>query len=271
MLWFYTPMMFGFAEHLNACSIVYDCMDELSAFRFADPELCEREAKLLAHANVVFTGGYSLYAAKQGRHGNIHVFPSAVDSEHFAKARAGIAEPEDQRAIPGPKLGFYGVIDERIDLALLHAVSAMHPDWSWIMIGPIVKIDRSELPSRPNLHWFGVRDYQQLPAYLAGWNVALMPFAINEATLFISPTKTPEYLAGGRPVVSTPIADVVRQYGDLEAVVIANGATAFVKACEHALTLPPGGAWREEADRRLATQSWESTFRAMKLQIDKAA
>ncbi|WP_374945012.1 UDP-galactopyranose mutase [Sphingomonas sp.] len=269
LLWFYTPVMFGFAGHLAASAVVYDCMDELSAFRFADPALMERESALLACADLVFTGGYSLYEAKRHRHADIHPFPSAVEVGHFAQARTRDREPEDQRGIAGPKLGFYGVIDERIDLALIDAVAAARPDWSLVMIGPVAKIDPASLPRRDNIHWLGGRDYRDLPAYLSGWNAALMPFAINEATRFISPTKTPEYLAGGLPVVSTPIVDVIRHYGDMQAVAIADGAGAFIAACEAALALPREGVWQAEADRVLARQSWDCTQAAMAAEIDR--
>ena len=264
VLWFYTPMMLGFADHLLAETIVYDCMDELAAFAFADPLLVEREAELIARADVMFTGGYSLYEAKRDRHDAIHPFPSAVDVDHFAAARGPLAEPADQVRIAGPKLGFYGVIDERIDLALIDAVAAARTDWQIVMIGPVVKIDPAALPRRANIHWLGARRYDELPAYLSGWSVALMPFAINEATRFISPTKTPEYLAAGRPVVSTPIVDVVRHYGDVEGVMIAADASGFVSACTAALALAPTGAWRDEADRLLAATSWDRTFAGMK-------
>ena len=267
LLWFYTPVMFAFAEHLEAEAVVYDCMDELSAFRFADPLLLEREAALLERADLVFTGGYSLYEAKRGRHPDVHPFPSAVDVAHFAQARGEVAEAGDQRGIKGPKLGFYGVIDERIDLELIDAVAAAHPEWSLVMIGPVVKIDPAHLPRRVNIHWLGGRSYADLPAYLAGWDAALMPFAINEATRFISPTKTPEYLAAGCPVVSTPITDVVRHYGDVQAVAIARDAPAFIAACKAALNLPRAGAWRDEADRLLASQSWDRTQGAMAAEI----
>ncbi len=269
ILWFYTPAMFAFAAHLPAAATVYDCMDELSAFRFADPALLDQETRLLARADLVFTGGYSLYDAKRGRHPDVHPFPSAVDVAHFAQARERPDEPDDQRAIPGPKLGFFGVIDERIDLALLDTVAAARPDWSFVMIGPVVKIDPADLPRRSNIHWLGARGYGELPAYLSGWNVALMPFAINAATRFISPTKTPEYLAGGLPVVSTPIVDVVRQYGDLAAVAIAGDAQGFVAACDTALAMPRAGAWRDAADTMLADQSWDSTQAAMAAEIDR--
>ena len=265
VLWFYTPMMWPLARHVDAAAVVYDCMDELSAFRFAPPEMLEREAELLAAADLVFTGGWSIWEAKRHRHDNIHAFPSAVDAAHFAAARAGgVPEPADQAGLPRPRLGYYGVIDERLDLGLIAALAAAHPDWSVVMVGPVAKIAPGDLPRAPNLHWMGQRSYAELPAWLAGWDVALMPFALNEATRFISPTKTPEYLAGGRPVVSTPIRDVVRHYGALEAVHIAEGPAAFVAACEAALAQSRRpGSWRPEADRALAAMSWDATFRRM--------
>ena len=268
VLWFYTPMMLGFARHVAACTVVYDCMDELSAFAFADPLLVEREAELIARADVMFTGGYSLYEAKRASHDAIRPFPSAVDVAHFATARRVLATPADQAAIAAPRLGFYGVIDERIDLALVDAIAAARPDWQIVMIGPVVKIDHALLPRRANIHWLGGRDYKALPAYLSGWSVALMPFAINAATRFISPTKTPEYLAAGKPVVSTPIVDVRRHYGDIAGVQIADGVPAFIAACEAALALAPEGVWRDEADELLAATSWDRTFAGMKRMMD---
>ena len=270
LLWFYTPMLAGIAERVVGVATVYDCMDELSAFRFADPTLVDREERLLARADVVFTGGSSLYEIKRQRHRNVHAFPSAVEVEHFRTARKIMAEPEDQSGLTRPRLGFYGVIDERIDLGLIDAVASARPDWSIVMIGPIAKIDPALLPLRDNIHWLGARSYDLLPTYLAGWDVALMPFAINDATRFISPTKTPEYLAGGLPVVSTAVTDVVRHYGGGEAVAIASDAASFVAACEAALALSPEGAWRAEAERLLDGQSWDLTQAAMQTQINKA-
>ncbi|WP_152046527.1 UDP-galactopyranose mutase [Aureimonas psammosilenae] len=260
VFWFYTPMMFGFARDLPAAAVVYDCMDELSAFRFADPRLLERESELLRRADAVFTGGWSLYEAKRHRHANIHPFPSAVDADHFRRARGSdLAAPADQAGLKGPILGFYGVIDERLDLPLIADLARLRPDWSLVMLGPVVKIDPNELPRAPNIHWLGGRSYGELPAYLSGWDVALMPFAINEATRFISPTKTPEYLAGGKPVVSTPIADVQRHYGSLKGCAIAPDAAGFVAACEAALRLGRDGDWLDEADRTIADISWDRT------------
>ena len=262
--WYYTPMMLPFSRHIEAAATVYDCMDELAAFRFAPPTLLELERELFATADVVFTGGYSLYEAKKSRHPNVHPFPSSVDRAHFAQARATEAAPDDQAYLPKPRFGFYGVIDERMNLDLVAALADAHPEWAIVMVGPIVKIDPAELPQRANIHYVGNKKYEELPHYLGGWDVALMPFAINESTTFISPTKTPEYLAGGRPVVSTPVKDVIRHYGDLDAVFIADGADAFVQGCERALALSHGDdEWLKDVDAKLANLSWDTTYARM--------
>jgi UDP-galactopyranose mutase len=272
VLWYYTPMMLTFSRHLDASAVVYDCMDELANFKFAPPELKELERELLARADAVFTGGWSLYEAKKDQHRNIHPFPSSVDRAHFAKARTAQTDPQDLAGAPRPRLGFYGVIDERLNLDLLAAVADARPDWTLVMVGPVVKISPDDLPRRDNIIYTGGKSYDELPAYLGAWDVALMPFALNESTRFISPTKTPEYLSGGRPVVSTSIADVIRHYGDLEAVKIADTPEAFVAACEQALALAadPNGAWRAEIDKTLAELSWDQTQLRMSALVDKA-
>lgn len=259
--WYYTPMMLPFSRDLQPTVTVYDAMDELSKFKFAPTQLLDLEEELLKRADIVFTGGSSLYEAKKGRHANIHCFPSSVDRVHFLKARARQFDPADQEDLPKPRLGFYGVIDERFDTELLDRIAEMRPDWSFVMVGPVVKISEDELPKRPNIHYLGGKTYAELPAYLSGWDVALMPFAMNESTQFISPTKTPEYLAGGKPVVSTPIKDVVRHYGHLGGVKIASTPDEFVAACEAALELSQGrdSAWLAEADLMLCATSWDTT------------
>jgi glycosyltransferase involved in cell wall biosynthesis len=258
--WYYTPMMLSFSRQIEADLTVYDAMDELSKFRFAPPRLLDLEAELLAKADIVFTGGASLFEAKKDRHPNVHCFPSSVDRAHFAKARARQFEPADQEDLPRPRLGFYGVIDERFDTDLLARVAEMRPDWSFVMVGPVVKIAPEDLPKRPNIHYLGGKTYDELPSYLCGWDVALMPFAMNESTEFISPTKTPEYLAGGKPVVSTPVRDVVRTYGDLEGVRIAADPESFVSECEIALELSANPyEWLSEADLMLSATSWDTT------------
>jgi UDP-galactopyranose mutase len=271
IIWYYTPMALPLAQTLRPWAVIYDCMDELSMFLNAPPELLERESDLLARADLVFTGGPSLYRAKKGRHPNLHCFPSSVDGSHFRQAcRSGenrsstvLPEPGDQAVLPHPRLGFYGVIDERLDLPLLDGLAQAHPEWQVVMVGPVVKIDPGKLPRQPNLHYLGQRSYGQLPAYLAGWDVCLLPFARNEATRFISPTKTLEYMAAELPVVSTPITDVADPYGDI--VYLGDTPQAFITACERAL----GASDLERSVRTakmrhvLANTSWDATTRAM--------
>ena len=259
--WYYTPMMLPFSKHVTPDVTVYDAMDELSKFKFAPTHLLDLEQELIDRADIVFTGGSSLYEAKKDRHHSVHCFPSSVDRAHFCKARSRQFEPGDQEDLPRPRLGFYGVIDERFDTTLLDEVARIRPDWSFVMVGPVIKISEDELPKRHNIHYLGAKTYDQLPKYLSGWDVALMPFAMNESTQFISPTKTPEYLAGGKPVVSTPIKDVVRHYGQLEGVKIASTQEEFVAACEAALELShnPESGWLAEADLLLSATSWDTT------------
>jgi UDP-galactopyranose mutase len=257
--WYYTPMMLPFTRELEADVVVFDAMDELSKFKFAPPHLLELEQELIDKADIVFTGGSSLYEAKKDRHPNVHCFPSSVDRAHFAKARSRLFDPADQEDLPRPRLGFYGVLDERFDTELLDKVAEMRPDWQFVMVGPVVKIAPEDLPKRPNIHYLGGKTYAELPAYLSGWDVALMPFAMNESTQFISPTKTPEYLAGGKPVVSTPVRDVVRTYGDMEGVKIASTPEEFVAACEEALKLSREPyEWLSEAVLMLSATSWDT-------------
>lgn len=270
VLWYYTPMAIPFSEHLKPLATVYDCMDELSAFKFAHPELLNYERRLFGKADLVFTGGQSLYEAKRDQHERVFAFPSSIDVKHFGQARTVESEPEDQRQIPFPRLGFCGVIDERMDIEMLGRMADARPDWQFVMIGPVVKIADEDLPRRANIHYLGGRNYQDLPAYISGWDVAIMPFAINESTKFISPTKTPEYLAAGKPVVSTPIRDVVRPYGELGLVHIAPTAEEFVSACEQAMN--ENTAERlTAADEFLSQMSWDKTWGEMADLIDEAA
>jgi UDP-galactopyranose mutase len=252
-------MMLTFSRDIDPDITVFDAMDELSKFKFAPAHLLDLEQELIDRADIVFTGGSSLFEAKKDRHDNVHCFPSSVDRTHFIKARARQFEPADQEDLPRPRLGFYGVIDERFDTELLDKVAAMRPDWSFVMLGPVVKISDDDLPKRPNICYLGPKTYAELPAYLSGWDVALMPFAMNESTQFISPTKTPEYLAGAKPVVSTPVRDVVRTYGCLEGVKIASTPEEFVAACEEALELSREPyEWLSEADLMLSATSWDT-------------
>ena len=270
ILWYYTPMALDFTREVPAAAVVFDCMDELSAFRGAPPELLAHEAELLARADLVFTGGQSLFEAKRERHRHVFAFPSSVDVAHFARARNGAADPDDQSHLPRPRLGFFGVIDERMDLDLIRAVAERRRDWQIVMLGPCVKIDPDILPRPGNVHYLGMKRYEELPAYLSGWDVAMLPFAKNESTRFISPTKTPEYLAAGRPVVSTSVRDVVRPYGEQRFVAIADTPDEFVAAVERLLAGPDDG-WRQRVDAFLSEMSWDRTWSDMAHLIDEAA
>jgi UDP-galactopyranose mutase len=269
--WYYTPMALKFTRRLAPAAIVYDCMDELSQFKAAPPELATLEDELFRVADVVFTGGISLYEYKKPKHANIHPFPSSVDVEHFRRARTEQNEPADQKDVPRPRIGFAGVIDERLDAELMDAVASARRDWQFVMLGPIVKIDPDTLPKARNIHYLGAKPYAELPRYLSGWDVAILPFAHNDATRFISPTKTPEYLAAGRPVVSTSVRDVVRGYGDTGLVRIADDPLAWVQAIEAAMEDRQGGeAWLERADELLSRSSWDQTFGAMWQLVEEA-
>ena len=270
-VWFYTPLALPLLDALDETGVVvFDVMDELSAFDFAPPELLARETRLLKRADIVFTGGPSLYRAKKDRAESVHLFTSSVDAAHFATALAGggLSEPDDQADIAHPRLGFFGVIDERLDLDLLAALAAAHPEWQIVLAGPVVKIDPASLPQAPNLHVLGSKAYADLPAYLAGWDVAILPFARNRSTEFISPTKTLEYMAAEKPIVSTPIRDVAEPYGEI--VRLGDTPDAFVAACEAALAdADPSG--RIAGMRRvLAETSWDRTAEAMAALIEQA-
>ena len=270
LLWYYTPMALSFSIHLRPQMTIFDCMDELSAFKNAPQEMKDREAELLRRADLVFTGGQSLFEAKSGRHSDLHVFPSSIEFEHFAQARTHRSEPADQAHIAHPRIGFCGVIDERMDIRLLADTATLRPDYQFIMIGPVVKIDSADLPKHANIHYLGGKSYKELPSYMAGWDVAMLPFAHNESTRFISPTKTPEYLAAGKPVVSTSITDVVRPYGVQRMVRIADTAQDFVQQIELALVRDARDAdWKERVDKALAQNSWDLTYKRMRDLIER--
>lgn len=265
--WYYTPMMTAWTDHLEPQAVVFDVMDELSAFKNAPAELIQREKQLFGMADVVFTGGPSLYESKRNQHHSVHCFPSSIDVKHFARALESNSEPADQAGIPTPRVGFVGVIDERTDVELLGRLADLRPDLQFVMIGPVVKISEEDLPKRENIHYLGGKDYKELPDYISGWDVAMMPFAINESTKFISPTKTPEYLAAGRPVVSTAITDVVKPYGEAGLVFIAETPEAFSEAIDSALGMDIE-EHRRKSSEYLANISWDNTYSSMAELID---
>lgn len=266
--WYYTPMALEFSSVLRPSVTVYDCMDELSAFAGAPPAMRNNEAALFQKADLVFTGGASLYESKRKQHSAVHLFPSSVDVKHFSRARAINQQMHDQVEVARPRLGYAGVIDERMDLKLISEVAAARPDWQFIMLGPVVKVDPALLPKAPNIHYLGMKPYAELPAYFAGWDIGILPFAANESTRFISPTKTPEYLAAGLHVVSSPIRDVITPYGDLGLVQIADGPAEFIKAVELLLRNPVTSDFRVRVDQFLSQSSWDKTWNDMNQLIE---
>lgn len=263
ILWYYTPMALEITRHLQPVLTVFDCMDELSAFKGAPPRLRALETEMFGKADLVFTGGQSIYEAKKNQHPEVYAFPSSIDKAHFAQARQALPEPADQANIPHLRFGFYGVVDERFDIELLRGIAALRPDWHFVIIGPVVKIDEAILPKAGNIHYLGGKNYQELPVYLSGWDVALLPFALNESTKYISPTKTPEYLAAGKPVVSTSIKDVVRPYGEKGLVHIADTPEDFVAAIDKALAQRTDAEWQAKTEAFLAGISWDITWQNM--------
>ncbi|RYY71569.1 MAG: glycosyltransferase family 1 protein [Chitinophagaceae bacterium] len=269
--WYYTAMALKFSRHLQPVYTVYDCMDELSAFKFAPQEMRILETALLKKAALVLTGGHSLYQAKKHTHHNVYPFPSSIEKEHFAKGRLVEEEPEDQAHIPSTRMGFYGVIDERFDIDLIAEVARLRPQWQLVLIGPVVKIEESSLPRLENIHYLGCKSYQELPQYLAGWDIAMIPFARNESTRFISPTKTPEYLAAGCPVISTSITDVVNPYHTQQLVHIADTAADFIAAAEKELRASETDyqRWLVKVDSFLENISWDHTVAKMQQLMDE--
>jgi len=259
VLWYDTPLALRFSSHLTPVGVAYDCIDELSTFEAAPADLPALERELMRRAGVVFAAGQSLYEARKALHPNIHAVPGSVDVAHFAAARLHRQDPPDQIPIPRPRLGSFGVLDDGLDIPLLQGLADARPDWQLVMIGPVVKIDRRDLPRRPNIHYLGPKAYADLPRYIGGWDVALLLFARNEATRYISPTQTPEYLAAGRPVVSTSIRDVLSPYGERGLVHVADTVTEMVRACNAALR-EPAEFRRTRADAFLGGMSWDRTW-----------
>lgn len=264
-LWYYTPMALAFTDHLKADAVVFDCMDELSAFKNPPDGLLAAETRMFAKADLVYTGGQSLYEAKRDRHPRVFCFPSSIDATHFGRARADLADPADQAGIGRPRVGFFGVIDERMDLDLVAAMAAALPRVQFVMLGPVVKIDEAALPRAYNIHWLGAKSYADLPAYLSNWDAGWMPFALNDSTRFISPTKTPEFLAAGLPLTSTAVPDVVRGYGSGRLVRIA-GPDDMAEALQASLARPTP-AWRKAVDEHLGQGSWDRTWAAMRREM----
>lgn len=265
--WFYSASFVSLLEEFDFNTIVYDCMDELTLFKGAPAELLVQEKFLIANADIVFTGGKSLYESKKLHHKNVFCFPSSVDRKHFAKAMNGVAIPEDIAHLPHPIVGYFGVIDERLNLDLVQATADRNPDVEFVMIGPLAKIGEQDLPKLPNIHYLGMKSYNDLPNYLKAFSVAMMPFALNDATKFISPTKTLEYMAAGKPIISTPIKDVVRDYN--HCVTIIETSEEFSEAIQFILENPHDLSMELEYQEILERTSWDNTADKMSFLIEK--
>ncbi|XHR27713.1 MAG: glycosyltransferase [Chthoniobacteraceae bacterium] len=265
--WFYDPMaVTAFAGRLGEIAVVYDCMDELSQFKGAPAELVKRERELLALADVVFAGGPKIHEAKSALHSNCHSFGCGVDEHHFGLARNGSAVlPEDIANLQGPVFGFFGVVDERMDYELVARIADSEPSWNLVMVGPRTKVEESVLPRRGNIHWLGGRAYAQLPHYASRFNVCLMPFAINAATEFINPTKALEYMATGRPIVSSAIEDVERQFSDVAHV--AQSHEEFIDLCRQALASPDPERIRQGIELA-KLHSWDAVVARLERHVD---
>jgi UDP-galactopyranose mutase len=271
IFWYYNPMAFSFTAQYQPKLVIYDCMDELSAFKFAPANISSYEEQLMKKADIMFTGGKSLFNAKKDKHPNIYAFPSSIDKTHFGSAREITAQPADQVEINSIKLGFFGVIDERFDIELIREAASIKTDWHFVLIGPVVKIDPATLPQASNIHYMGSKSYQELPAYISGWDIALIPFQLNESTRYISPTKTPEYLAAGVPVISTPIKDVINPYGVNGLVRIAGNAAGLIREAADILsqTDTERKKWLTQVDEFLTPDSWDNTCQQMMNIIQK--
>jgi UDP-galactopyranose mutase len=268
LLWYYTPLALQYSPACQPSLIVYDCMDEQSALRYAPSDLKILEAELFKRADLVFVGGRSLFELKKPFHKSIHLFPSSIDRIHFERARAPLPDPDCQKSIPFPRLGFFGVIDDRFDADLVRRMANLKPEWQFVFIGPVTEGIHETLPKATNLHYLGIKPYALLPKFISNWDIAIIPFAKNPTTKYISPTKTPEYLAAGKPVISTSIPDVVDPFGKTALVTIADTPDDFIGAATHYMKYPLSESRLEKIDRFLNSNSWDETWEGMCKLID---
>lgn len=261
-LWYCGPAAIEWTRNLNALVTIYDCTEHITA----SPKLSALEQELLRKADLVFTSGQSLYQDKFAQHPHVFSFPNSVSTEDFAAAKHKYQDPEDQKHIPHPRLGYFGRINERIDFALIKELAELRPDWQVIFVGPL-ETANEKLPRAKNLHFLGEKAYEQLPAYLAGWDVALVPFISSEYTKFLNPEKTAEYLAAGTPVVSTEIPDMLRPYACKRLVRVAGSVEEFIESCQ--ISMDSGHPVNQQTiDDFLRHTSWDETWAKMQICID---
>lgn len=260
-IWYYTPVSNHYTTDLYPRVVVYDC---ITPIRTTQPALTDIENELISQSDLVFTNGKTLFEAKRDWHPQVYNFPSSIDKEHFMQARLELPEPADMEEILYPRLGLYGAIDECFDVELLRALSARRPDWQFVLIGPVVGIDEGALPKAENIHFLGERSYQELPSYISGWNAALMLVSTEKASQTHIPTRTPEYLAAFKPIVSTPVPDIFSPYEEMGLVNTASNVFEFETAIEEALSYDKRKEWKKTIDDFLKTHSWDVTWQQMR-------
>ncbi|GAB3512776.1 glycosyltransferase family protein [Emticicia fontis] len=259
--WYYSPTVIQYTSELYPRVVVYDCCTPI---RSTQPALIDIENELISQSDLVFTNGKSLYEAKQNWHPQVYNFPSSIDKEHFMQARIELPEPADQEEILLPRLGLYGAIDECFDVELLRALSDRRPDWQFVLIGPIVGIDEDKLPKAENIHYLGTKSYQEMPSYISGWNAALLLVSTSIASQAHIPTRTPEYLAAFKPIISTPVPDIISPYQEMGLVNTAENVFEFETAIEEVLLHDKRKEWKKNIDEFLKTHSWDITWQQMR-------
>lgn len=263
IFWYTSPLFLPVTEPFRPALTVYDCVHEPAALRFSQQMLKKYEDELFDRADLVFTSGYSLYEAKRRRHGEVHHFPNSVDVAHFFQARPYMTDPTDQASIPHPRIGYFGAIDDRIDVALLEGLAHRKPEWHFVMVGPVCNIHADTLPRLRNIHYLGTKSYYELPSYISGWDLAIIPFVHNESTRYLNPIKTAEYLAAGKPVITTPITDILRQYGRDKLVNVAGTQDEFIRVASLELGNIDREEWLRRVNEFLPQNSWDKTWQRM--------
>lgn len=205
LLWLYDPRNVNLVDQLNPCGVIYDCVDSFRSFSWSHPHVSIWEEALVDRADVVLATSRALYQERLRKNRYTFLVPNAADYKHFSPWQ-GYEKPADITAISRPRLGFIGAIYEWVDLELLQVIADKSPAWNLVLIGP--KQHGLQLPERSNIHWLGQRGYAELPAYVHSFDVALIPFLVNETTQHANPIKFWEYLAAGKPVVSTLLPEI---------------------------------------------------------------